>query len=72
MDHSTLLPHWFTNRRESLVETLTRGLDEADVVVTSGGVSMGEKVHYMCVRDNHYVLYYTDMTIGLIEARFGD
>ncbi len=30
--------------RESLVEKLTEALSTADVVVTSGGVSMGEKV----------------------------
>lgn len=28
---------------------LTKGLDEADVVVTSGGVSMGEKVRLVVV-----------------------
>ena len=30
--------------RESLVSCLGKGLDEADVLITSGGVSMGEKV----------------------------
>lgn len=29
---------------ESLQATLTKGLSEADVVISSGGVSMGEKV----------------------------
>lgn len=28
---------------------LTKGLDEADVLVTSGGVSMGEKVRLVVV-----------------------
>lgn len=30
--------------RESLKSLLSKGLDEADVIITSGGVSMGEKV----------------------------
>ena len=32
--------------RDSLKMLLTKGLNEADVVVTSGGVSMGEKVRH--------------------------
>lgn len=35
--------------RDSLVSLLTKGLDEADVLVTSGGVSMGEKVRLVVV-----------------------
>lgn len=27
------------------MEQITQGLDKADVLITSGGVSMGEKVH---------------------------
>ena len=37
-----------TFSRQSLVSCLGRGLDEVDVLITSGGVSMGEKV-YVCV-----------------------
>lgn len=63
-----LAPHWLCNRRESLVEILTRGLDEADVVISSGGVSMGEKV---CKFLTKYYDY-TDMATGSIEACFGE
>ena len=42
---STLSPSpIISHSRESLVEKLTEALSTADVVVTSGGVSMGEKV----------------------------
>ena len=36
--------HSLFSSRESLVSLLTRGLEDGDVLVTSGGVSMGEKV----------------------------
>lgn len=32
--------------RDSLKDKLTAALDEADVLITSGGVSMGEMVCY--------------------------
>ncbi len=35
------------NSQESLITFLKKGFDEADVLVTSGGVSMGEKVEYV-------------------------
>lgn len=31
-------------RREGLVEKIAEGLDKSDILITSGGVSMGEKV----------------------------
>ena len=34
----------FVLSADSLVEQLTNALDACDVIVTSGGVSMGEKV----------------------------
>ena len=33
-----------TCSRESLVSVVTRALEESDVLITTGGVSMGEKV----------------------------
>jgi hypothetical protein len=37
---------FFFNSPESLQGALTKGLSEADIVISSGGVSMGEKVYY--------------------------
>ena len=39
--------------RESLVECLEKALDRLDVLVTSGGVSMGEKV-CVCMKNHVY------------------
>jgi len=52
----TMKPHWklvsfIFFSRDSLVSLLTKGLDEADVLVTSGGVSMGEKVRLVAGTD---------------------
>ena len=58
------------NRREALVEVLTKALDGADVVITTGGVSMGEKVvnNFAKASNNVQVCVYT----GLIETCFGN
>ena len=56
--------------RESLVEKLTEALSTADVVVTSGGVSMGEKVGVLSWLPVCRQLYTT--TTGSVEASAGE
>ena len=36
---------------DDLLNALNEGISRADVIITSGGVSMGEKVPYPCVLD---------------------
>ena len=41
----------YSFRPSELKDTLTKGLGEADVLISSGGVSMGEKDHLKPVLD---------------------
>lgn len=43
---------------------LTKGLDEADVLVTSGGVSMGEKVRLVVVGTDWEFVCMNEMSLG--------
>ena len=45
-----------------------KGLDEADILITSGGVSMGEKVHDV---SNVHILHGLSTLVGSTEARVG-
>ena len=51
----------------SLVDCLTKAFDKVDILITSGGVSMGEKV---CVArvDMITLMYYTESPLGSTET----
>lgn len=52
--------------QDSLREKLSEALDLANVVITSGGVSMGEKVSFVVILQVKLLLI-----LGYVEASFG-
>ena len=54
------------------MELLTKALDNADVLVTTGGVSMGEKVQNCYYANADKNLFQSLHFSGLVETSSGD